>query len=67
MHFLKKKKTLQFDSKFHWILFSEGPIDNKPSLIQVMALQWIDNKPLFQPVWSTFHGVLRHHQEPMSQ
>ena len=34
--------------KLHW---SEGPIDNKPALVQIIACCWTGDKPLSEPWW----------------
>ena len=45
--------------RFHWTLFlsPKSPIDNKSSLVQIMAWRQIGNKPLPEPVMTHFNDA----------
>ena len=43
-------KIVEFWFKFHWVFFPEGSIENKSSLVQVMAWLWTCNKSFREPV-----------------
>ena len=44
----------------------EGPIDNKSSLIQVMAWCWTADKPLPELMMTQFDAAYMHHPASMS-
>ena len=40
---------------------ARSPIDNKPSLVQVMAWHWIGNKPIPEPMTTQFTDTYMQH------
>ena len=46
--------------------FPKGPIDNKWSLVQVMAWCRTGDKPLHEPIMSQFNDAYMHHTALMS-
>ena len=53
-YFQSWMKSFVFWLKFHWSLFSKGPIDNKSALVQVMAWRWTGGKSLLEPMLTQF-------------
>ena len=60
------------DDIFKWIFLNEnccisikislkyigkGPVDNNPTLVQIMAWHWTGNKPLSEPMTALFDDV----------
>ena len=43
------------------IFFPRGPIDNKPSLFQVMAWRQLGDKPLLEPMMAQFTDAYMRH------
>ena len=43
-----------YSTDFIWVYYSEGPIGNKPALVQVMAWRRTDEKPLSEPMLTQF-------------
>ena len=57
-HFLEWKVSY-FDWYFTDVIF-QGPIDNKPALVQVMAWRRTGDKPLFEPMVASFTNTYMH-------
>ena len=56
------KKTLNwFRLKFHWSLFPTKSINYIPSLVQIVALGWSDDKPLSGPMMAVFSDAYMRH------
>ena len=55
MHFLEKNERISI--KISLKFAPRGPIDNKSSLVQVMALCQTDNKPLPEPMMTQFIDI----------
>ena len=47
-------KSFVFWLKFHWSLFLKGPMESKPSLVEIMTWCRIGDKPLFEPMLTMF-------------
>ena len=43
-------KMYEFRLKFHWSMFTKGPINNIPALVQIMAWRRSGDKPSSEPM-----------------
>ena len=60
-------KSIVFWFKFHWNLFPNGPINNMPGLVQIMAWHQSCAKPLSEPMMVQFTDVYMQHSASRSK
>ena len=50
-------KILEFSLKFHWSFFPQGPINNIPAMVQIMAWRWPGDSHYLNQRWLDYWRI----------